>query len=49
VRPGDVCFSPESGLKGDMSGCLLWAKSGLMQRSKKGSLFNHFVGALLEL
>jgi hypothetical protein len=45
----DVRFTPESGHSPTGSGCLLWAKSGLMQRSKKGSLFNHFVGALLEL
>jgi hypothetical protein len=25
--------------------CPLWAKSGLMQCSKKGSLFDHLVGA----
>ena len=30
----DVRFTPESGHSPTRSGCLLWAKSGLMHRSK---------------
>jgi hypothetical protein len=39
-----VRFTPESGHVQCNSACLLWAISGLMQRSK-GSLFDHLVGA----
>src|SRR5215475_11894042 len=41
---GHVCFTPESGHVRCKSPCLLWAKSGLMQRSKR-SLFDHLFGA----
>jgi hypothetical protein len=40
-----VRFTPESGHVQCTSSCLLWAKSGLMQRSKKGLLFDHVIGA----
>jgi hypothetical protein len=30
----DVRFTPESGHSPTRSGCLLWAKNGLMQRNK---------------
>jgi hypothetical protein len=32
---GHVCFTPESGHLQRTRPCLLWAKSGLMQRRKK--------------
>jgi hypothetical protein len=40
----DFRFTPESGLKSDISPCPFRANNGLMHRSKK-SLFDHFVGA----
>ena len=40
-----VRFTPESGHRLNLSGCPLCAKSGHMQCSKNGSLFDHLVGA----
>jgi hypothetical protein len=48
-RHAHVCFTPESGHVQCAGSFLLWANSGLMQRSKDGSLFDHFVGNLLNL
>src|SRR5215475_5015678 len=38
-----VRFTPESDIKCDIVECPLWAKSGLMQCSKLGSLLDHLV------
>ena len=40
----NIRYSPESGHSPTRSGCLLWARSKLMHRSKK-HLFDHLVGA----
>src|SRR5262249_25697980 len=45
----DVRFTPESGHVQRTRSCPLWAKSGLMQRSKNDSLFDQLVGELLEM
>jgi len=44
-RNKDVRFTPESGHVQCNRPCPLWANSGLMQRSKKGLLFDHVIGA----
>ena len=41
----DVHFTPETRNVHCKSSCPLWANSGLMQRSKKRSLFDHLIGA----
>jgi hypothetical protein len=38
-----VRFTPKSGHVRRTSSCLLWARSGLMHRSKKELLFDYFV------
>src|SRR6476661_10729579 len=44
-RTGSCLLTPESGHVRCNQRCLLWANSGLIQRSKKGSLFDRLVGA----
>ena len=43
--PGHVRFTPESGHQPAGLRCPLSANTGLMRRSKKGSLFDHIIGA----
>ena len=49
LRRCDVRFTPNSGHRGQTVGCLLCAKSGLLQRSKKASLFNQLIRAVKQL
>jgi hypothetical protein len=44
-----VRFAPEADKIAESPGCPLSAKSGLMRCSKKGSLFHHLVGDLLQM